>query len=378
MHKRSYFIIIASLLVLLLGACNFPTAAPTEPMDMIRTYAAQTVEALTTEIAKATPTSEYPTPTPTNAEQATQVIPSSETPLPTNTPFPTFTPTATGVCDRAGFIKETVPDKSDFYPGSIFTKTWTIKNTGTCSWNSNYAVVFTGSINSLNAPASQAITTGNVAPGETVVISMTLTAPASEGNYRAEFKLRNASNVVFGTGESNQPFWTEIDVVTGNLNLATNACSAEWSSAAGILDCPGSDGDSDGYAYVDQNPKLENGYQDDEPALWTGPEKSNNGYIKAVFPAQKIPANMQFESIIGCASGKTDCDVIMSLHYREPGGAIVKLDSWREVFDNQFNKISVDLSSLAGKNVQLMLMVEANGSASGDKVHWLLPRLEAK
>lgn len=369
MHKRHYIVLSVGLILILLSACNYPreTAVPTEPMDMIRTAAAQTVEAMTTQIAATNPISNLPTAT-------LEVFP-SETPAPTQNQQPGFTPTPTTVCDKASFIEETLPDGSDFLPGSTFTKTWKIKNTGNCSWDANYAVVFTSGDAALNAPASLPITTGTVAPGETVLISMNLTAPASVGTYKAEFKLRNSSNVVFGTGDYNKAFWVEIDVVSGSLDLAENMCAAEWSSSGGILDCPGKDGDSDGFMYIDESPILENGAQDDEPAIWIGMEKVANGYIRAIFPAQKMPAGMKFTSVVGCESSATFCDVKLTLNYREPGGALVNLATWHEVYDGLFNRISYDLGALAGKNVQIILMVDANGSASGDKVHWLAPRI---
>lgn len=370
MHKRSLLVLSVGLILILLSACNYPreTAVPTEPMDIIRTAAAQTVEAMTTQIAATNPISNLPT--------ATVEVISSETPAPTQTQQPAFTPTPTAICDRAGFIEETLPDGSDFLPGSTFTKTWKIKNTGTCSWDANYAVVFTGGDAALNAPASLPITTGNVAPGETVLISMNLTAPSSVGTYKAEFKLRNASNVIFGTGDYNKAFWIQIDVVSGSLDLAKNMCAAEWSTASGILDCPGKDGDSDGYAYLDETPLLEHGGEDDEPAIWTAPEKTTNGYIRAIFPAQKMPAGMKFYSVIGCAPSETSCDAKLSLNYREPGGALVNLATWHEVNDGTINRVTYDLGALAGKNVQIILIVDANGSASGDKIHWLLPGIE--
>jgi len=38
-------------------------------------------------------------------------------------------------CDRAQFISDvTVPDGTTFAPGATFTKTWRLKNSGTCTW----------------------------------------------------------------------------------------------------------------------------------------------------------------------------------------------------------------------------------------------------
>ena len=46
-------------------------------------------------------------------------------------------------CDRAQFIADvTVPDGTSFAPGIGFSKTWRLKNVGTCTWTTAYALVF--------------------------------------------------------------------------------------------------------------------------------------------------------------------------------------------------------------------------------------------
>ena len=39
-------------------------------------------------------------------------------------------------------ISETIPDGTIYAPGQKFTKTWEIKNTSNCSWNTSYKIVF--------------------------------------------------------------------------------------------------------------------------------------------------------------------------------------------------------------------------------------------
>jgi hypothetical protein len=33
---------------------------------------------------------------------------------------------------------ESIPDGTQFDRGDVFTKTWTLRNVGTCDWNENY------------------------------------------------------------------------------------------------------------------------------------------------------------------------------------------------------------------------------------------------
>src|SRR5215216_3343953 len=72
----------------------------------------------------------------------------------TLTPLPPLTPTATPLasppptlqaagCDKATFIADiTVPDGTVFAPGATFTKTWRLKNSGSCVWTPSYKMLF--------------------------------------------------------------------------------------------------------------------------------------------------------------------------------------------------------------------------------------------
>jgi hypothetical protein len=65
----------------------------------------------------------------------------------------------------------------------------------------------------------------------------------------------------------------------------------------------------------------------------------------------------------------------MQLSYSIGGGAATVLASWDETYEGKVNKVDVDLSSLAGKSVNLILTVTANGDATDDYVVWLRPRI---
>lgn len=56
---------------------------------------------------------------------------------------------------------------------------------------------------------------GNVAPGQTVDVSVTLTAPVVNGYQRSYWMLRNPSGALFGSGsKANEAFYVEIKVKT--------------------------------------------------------------------------------------------------------------------------------------------------------------------
>ena len=205
MSKRLYL----SLLALLLGAfaCNLPGGAPQTPIagpDAAFTMAAQTVEAELTRVALAQPT----TPIPVSTET---LMPS---PLPTETASltPAISPTFTPIpCNMASFVQDvSIPDGTSIVTGGAFTKTWRLKNTGSCTWTSSYALVFDRG-DKMSGPDAQPLL-GTVAPGGTVDISVALTAPASAGNYRGYWRLRDGSGVLFGL--STGSFWVDIKAVS--------------------------------------------------------------------------------------------------------------------------------------------------------------------
>jgi len=140
--------------------------------------------------------------------------------------------TATSNCDDGDFVTDvTIPDGTILNPNESFTKTWRLKNTGTCSWTPSYAVVFSNG-DSMSGPATQALT-GNVNPGQTMDISVDLKAPGSAGDYTGYWKLRNAAGVTFAT------FYVTIKVGGGGPFAVTSVTYtlSTWSDA-GHTDCP--------------------------------------------------------------------------------------------------------------------------------------------
>lgn len=221
MKRLSLPLTLLLLASIVLAACtpSAPEATPTIPVEaMVATSAAQTVEALTTQLAQQ-PTNTVEviptdTPEPTNTQPAE---PTNTAPVilqPTNTSV--VVATQAPVCDKAQFVADvTVPDGATFKGGEAFTKTWRLKNIGTCTWDTNYKLVF-DSGNSLEGPATVNLPS-SVAPGQTVDISVNLKAPASNGTYTGYYKLQNASGTKFGVGGTGQEaFWVKIVVGTAS------------------------------------------------------------------------------------------------------------------------------------------------------------------
>ena len=324
---------------------------------------------------------------------------------PTITPGPVTVPPS--ACDRAQFIADvTIPDRTVVNPGATFTKTWRLKNVGTCAWNTSYQLVFSSGAQ-LGAPSS-ATFPKNVAVGETVDVSVNMTAPSAAGSYRGFWMFKNANGALFGIGRNaNQPWWVDIIVsgptvtpggptntptatvtpggptVTPGANVGfdfvAQACSATWASGAGTLPCPGTDGDAKGFVLKLNNAKLESGAIDQRPALLTFPQNTSTGFIRATFPAFRIQNGDRFRSRISCEGGSTSCYVEYRFEYQIGNGPV---STFRRVFRERheqagaFFDVDENLSFLAGSDVKFILSVHAyNGSATGDRALWVAPHI---
>ena len=365
--------LIPTLALAVILACS-PFAAstpqPAATLNALYTSAAQTLEGMSTQAAAATQLS--PTPTLSfSLPTASPIVVSTFTPVPPLSPVPA------SLCDSAAFVSDvTYPDGTAVTLGGTFTKIWRLKNTGTCTWTTSYALVFVSG-ERFGASAAVSMPT-NVGPGQTVDLSVNLTAPNQNGHYRGFWKLRNASNVLFGIGPAaDGNFYVDVNVtgytVTGYDFLASY-CEASWQNESRDLPCPGAEGDDRGFVMVLNSPKLEDGKTQGN-ALLTYPERGNNGLISGKYPAFKIQSGDRFQTSIGCLNEANDCDMIFRLQYQIGNGSVRTLGQWREVYEGQSYPINIDLSTLNGENVKFILSVLANGSSHEDFALWLNPRI---
>lgn len=171
-----------------------------DPLATVQAMVTQTIVAMTQTAPTQTPVPPTATPLPPTAT----AVPATNTPLPTAT--------AVSYCDWVTFVKDvSVPDGTKFTSGDTFTKTWRLTNRGTCTWTPDYMLVFAsgdqmGSTTAVRLP-------GYVSPGQTVDVSVTLTAPAKRGHYVGYWMLRNPAGTLFGFGDkANKAFYVDINV----------------------------------------------------------------------------------------------------------------------------------------------------------------------
>ncbi len=398
LNKRSLKVAltVGLALVVLLSACRAPAAtddpkSPTQDINALYTQVAGTLIAQGQQQAATATTGPTNTAIVITATPTFTPTPDAAQPTATNTSAPaTARPVA--VCNQATFVTDvTVKDGTQMSKGEDFTKTWRIRNSGTCTWDDDYTVVYEGGTN-LASKSSFALPK-EVKPGETVDISIAMEAPDENGTYRSEWVIRSDSGSEFGVngsgGSAGVPFFALIRVGAGGGNsggnsgsgdvkydFADNACDAHWrSDSKNNLPCPGANQGNDGFMMVLQDPDLET-RQEDEPAIWMRPNHDGGGYISGTFPKYAVKNDDHFYAIIGCLDNNSDCRVTFTLSYIRGNGNEVVLGSWDERFDNQARTIDIDLSSLAGDEVRFVLTVETGNNAYKQaNAFWFVPQI---
>jgi len=115
-------------------------------------------------------------------------------------------------CNKADFVSETIPDGTSFLAGTDFTKTWRLRNTGSCAWNTNYELVFSSGERMSGSQSNKFA--ASVKPGETIDISVDLQAPNAQGSYKGIWKLESDD------GDQFAQMWVQIEAAEldiGNL-----------------------------------------------------------------------------------------------------------------------------------------------------------------
>jgi hypothetical protein len=219
----------------------------------------------------------------------------------------------------------------------------------------------------------------NVGPGQTIDLAVNLTAPNQSGHYRGFWKLRNASNVLFGIGQqADSNFFVDVNItgytLTGYDFIANYCDDASWQNDSRDLPCPGSEGEDRGFVRVLDSPRMEDGDSEGR-GLLTYPENARDGLISGKYEAFRIQSGDRFQALIGCQYKADDCDVTFRLQYQIGSGSIRTLGQWREVYEGQFYPVNIDLSSLSGEKVKFILTVFANASAHEDFALWINPRI---
>jgi hypothetical protein len=285
-----------------------------------------------------------------------------------------------------------------------FTKTWHIRNVGTCTWTTGYKLVFVRGTK-MGAPDSVMLPV-EVLPGHSINLSVNFIAPNEIGTYESYWMLQAPDGLLFGVGSfADKPIWIKVKVnapatvsttvvfsplpvetmtftATPTLqpenvayDFVANACLAQWSNNEQSLPCPGLDGDSRGFILFSNQAQLENGITFELPTLNVSPSSSANGDIQGIYPEYEVQAGDHLRALVGCENGYTSCSVLFRVAYQDASGTASDLWGIGEFYDGQYLNLDLDLSFLAGRKVQFILSVSTLGNSEGDRALWVDPRI---
>lgn len=187
MHLKMRLPVAAAFAAILATlACSAPSDMP--PTPTLTPIAVVVTATPTVPIARTVtvrPPIDIASPTPTEA-------------VPTPTPGATATPCV----NDSDFVADvTVPDNTPISKGKSFTKTWRLRNSGTCAWGDTYKFVLINIDDGLTAIDTETIMPP-VASGQNIdiEISLRVDSDATVGDrLRATFQLRAPDGSLFGS-----------------------------------------------------------------------------------------------------------------------------------------------------------------------------------
>lgn len=148
--------------------------------------------------------------------------------LPTSAP--TIAPTVATCMNNAAFVTDvTIPDETKFHAGETFEKTWRMRNSGSCPWETSYTWVFeSGEQMGHNVIVGVPPTI----PGADADIHVALAAPAEPGHYVGRWRMHDPNGQPFG-----QKGTVVIIVLPADLDVpaAPTDLSAEQDESGSVL-----------------------------------------------------------------------------------------------------------------------------------------------
>ena len=215
-------LLVFLFLMLAISACGTQSPVETAAPTVTETRAATATEVLT---ATATETP--------SAQASVTTTPETETPFPTN---------PADCTNSAAFVADVTIADNDILPaGADFTKTWRIRNTGTCVWNPDYTLSHYSEERML-APASVPLSV--TYPGQTTDIAVDLTASSADGKHTAYFVIKNPAGLIMKI-DNDSRLWVVINVssqvAAATQSLATGQVAAATQNA-GSIPVTGSEG----------------------------------------------------------------------------------------------------------------------------------------
>ena len=169
--KKFHFI---GLILLILSACSpqptplpIPTFTPSPTLQVVTSTVAPSVR-VRTPVAQTTPIIGTPTACKDSAlttDWTRDDVPYNFTDFSKNKPIP---------------------------PNGHFSMSWTLQNTGTCTWDSSYEIAFKSGYRMTQSASYPIVAEGNtVAPNQSTIVNISMVAPHETGGHQAEWQLQS-------------------------------------------------------------------------------------------------------------------------------------------------------------------------------------------
>lgn len=231
-----------------------------------------------------------PTIALTSTFEPTAIPTSSPTAIPTIPPTSTFTPIVTGCQDSAQYISDDGLDGTSYAPNTPFTKTWRVKNIGSCTWDSSYLVAYLSGATMSQQPDYWIVPQGQtVAPGQTVNISVGMTSPVENGNYVSYWGLKKVDGqfMPIEGGANGNSFYVKIKVNNGVAAGKITAASIDIELEQGSGAVCTANSTYLVHAYITADGATTASYELESTAGQIPAGNFTDGYLTPVFPVEQ-------------------------------------------------------------------------------------------
>ncbi|MFP3869532.1 MAG: hypothetical protein ACLFVT_01450 [Syntrophobacteria bacterium] len=161
--------------------------------------------------------------------------------------------------------------------------------------------------------------------------------------------------------------------IVSSYDFYEKAESATWRSRAGALPFPGENNDRRGFVR-----RINRGRINPDNAavnlLQTHPEWKQGGWIAGMYPATVLGENLRFRAVAGFLKGSRSPDGVTFMVQVYENGRYHRILR-HKVSPARYVNLEGDLSAWAGKEVRLILRVDAGNSSAQDWAVWVKPRL---
>ncbi len=278
----------------------------------------------------------------------------------------------TNCVDEYSYVSDiTVPDGMSITPHTMFTKTWYIRNTGTCMWNSNYKIVYHSGDEVGRAKSFPLLKAGNyIRPGESTAVSVEMLAPAEVGQqYSTFWALESDKGVRFGSGPAKNVYLSSNFRIDTSFFVAQNFGSLICSDDYGYFTCGTRNNDSGrGSVYFDETPMTESGRYQGTPGIAVMPPKGENTTVRFEFGPLRFPRGSWFYTNFCCRPESPTCNVQIRLYARESGYGerlVQEINEWNDGFMGEW-KFKLDDVEVFDQDFTYIIEVQANGGVEPD------------